>query len=158
MLRYERDIYTLLIFILSLTDTCYIAAWAFEAPGNYQRDVDKQIFMWQLTRPLVFQRLHRALNSVFNDDKLPTVTKPEKRYWHKTDCYISVLYITPFFCLFPCLLVFFHKSDVRISLTACTECELRAAVPWLFMSHSVDSLKSLSDTAESDAALEARFK
>ncbi|XP_042365536.1 LOW QUALITY PROTEIN: glutamate receptor ionotropic, NMDA 3A [Plectropomus leopardus] len=25
------------------------------------------------------QRLHRALNSVFNDDKLPTVTKPEKR-------------------------------------------------------------------------------
>lgn len=29
---------------------------------------------------LVFQRLHRALNSVFTDDKLPTVTKPEKRY------------------------------------------------------------------------------
>lgn len=27
-----------------------------------------------------FQRLHRALNSVFTDDKLPTVTKPEKRY------------------------------------------------------------------------------
>ncbi|KAK7895185.1 hypothetical protein WMY93_020510 [Mugilogobius chulae] len=25
------------------------------------------------------QRLHRALNSVFTDDKLPTVTKPEKR-------------------------------------------------------------------------------
>ncbi|XP_010764583.1 glutamate receptor ionotropic, NMDA 3A-like [Notothenia coriiceps] len=25
------------------------------------------------------QRLHRALNSVFNDDKLPTVTKPDKR-------------------------------------------------------------------------------
>ncbi|XP_069560552.1 glutamate receptor ionotropic, NMDA 3A [Brachyistius frenatus] len=30
---------------------------------------------WQHTS----QRLHRALNSVFTDDKLPTVTKPEKR-------------------------------------------------------------------------------
>ena len=29
---------------------------------------------------LVFQRLHRALNSAFTDDKLSTVTKPEKRY------------------------------------------------------------------------------
>lgn len=37
--------------------------------------------MWKLMCRLCFQRLHRALNSVFTDDKLPTVTKPEKRYF-----------------------------------------------------------------------------
>lgn len=46
------------------------------------RETDTIIYSKHVTANvlLVFQRLHRALNSVFTDDKLPTVTKPEKRY------------------------------------------------------------------------------